>query len=966
MPEPESGKGRQPRQGNIGLSFSGGGFRATAFSLGTMTLLQNLGLLAKAKVMSSVSGGSLALAAYLCAKAGSDAKQEGDFRFDDYYYQPLMDFLEGERLAESFLDIHSLLKGEKLILKAADETDAFLRERLNNSDGFSNEAALLGNKRIAGMLANDKLSPDFIFFNATNIRSLDLFRFGIQRATKGKDSPHSPPPVFVLNRYFLRHDHESIEGINLYHHAQKIRLADCVAASFGFPGGFEPLLFPDDFFRPSDRPFDAVEQQPGQAHEAVEARKHFRGDLICDYKQYLAFLDGGLYDNLGLASVEDVRRFLNESPSNLLEQKEVQKEERKQAVRYVIATDVDQIPTQFTAYTDPEADRQAQSDSPQPKPASNKPCRMRLMATTLFTTLRQNPLIKTVLLAILTAIVTVALYNNPLKDLLAGLSGHAQPSALNNDFLSLALRGLQLLGVFLLALFVVLLGLLAVLLLWIPLTTVLLMTGLWLGLDFGMRRSGQTPRRLLGLSSTFAAEKSLLNSWWHVAWGSLKQFQRDPQPLLEAISSRRIGQLMPAFSGYLKRTRSLTYGYLQQAYKRQDYGNDCHLIRNMIFELTPGREIDPDYAANLITLPISDYRHEERLNPVSPIARKMSRARAVCTLLEALKDPLHGTSPQDRSMRLLLMQDLNLGAGERWTSLAFEFEGADAPGVDLGERDGPLLLRLLTAKDGQLLPQAHQILKDLNLQEANQIWRWLCDNLACFEERSVGESEDQLDPPSRLSQEIVSIVTKIRQAFKEQIGDNEQLIKCCSVSLEESTSSYSWIPLLCEMATNVPTTLWLKGSCWYLPNVYDSHLRICRNGQWSITKPEDDPERQAIDLSALGPAPAAAVCTVAGYVSTCFNLLEFFYSWLGDCPQAKESLRQRLEQESFAFTTSEQVRELEDLPYALRRDVWRQLKEAEMNGVLPAALSPKLALLEAPLNRRNGLPDSYWAGRDED
>ena len=57
-------------RGYIGLSFSGGGYRPTAFSLGTMALLQDLGLLGKARVMSSVSGGSLALAAYLCANAG--------------------------------------------------------------------------------------------------------------------------------------------------------------------------------------------------------------------------------------------------------------------------------------------------------------------------------------------------------------------------------------------------------------------------------------------------------------------------------------------------------------------------------------------------------------------------------------------------------------------------------------------------------------------------------------------------------------------------------------------------------------------------------------------------------------------------------------------------------------------------------------------------------------------------------
>ena len=148
MSDTRRSKSWQPGGGLIGLSFSGGGFRATAFSLGTMTLLQDLGLLAKAKVMSSVSGGSLALAAYLCAKAGSDVKVESDFRFDDHFYQPLMDFLEGERLAQAFLNLGPLLDGEKLILKAADATDSFLKELLKGENDSGVEQALLGNEKI--------------------------------------------------------------------------------------------------------------------------------------------------------------------------------------------------------------------------------------------------------------------------------------------------------------------------------------------------------------------------------------------------------------------------------------------------------------------------------------------------------------------------------------------------------------------------------------------------------------------------------------------------------------------------------------------------------------------------------------------------------------------------------------------------------------------------------------------------
>lgn len=939
MSETRRSKGGQPDSGLIGLSFSGGGFRATAFSLGTMTLLQDLGLLAKAKVMSSVSGGSLALAAYLCAKAGSDASVESDFRFEDHFYQPLMDFLEDERLAQACLNLGPLLEGEKLILKAADATDSFLKELLKGGNDSGAGEALLGNEKITDMLANENLSPDFIFFNATNITSLDLFRFGIQRATGEAESVHSLRPIFVLNRYFLKHNRDSAEGKILYQYAQKLRLADCVAASFGFPGGFEPLLFPDDFFRPN-RTARAAAQAEGSSDKKAaleEAKTHFRGDLICDHKQYLAFLDGGLYDNLGLASVEDIRHYLSKSNDRF--------RPHKQALHYVIATDVDQIPTQFSTYADPEEDRLLQQEPSQNRTVNSAPSWNRLMSWP-GNFMRRNPIIILFILSLISAVLTAYLPNlaadfhlrdhfNPWKD--PATAWIPQPLVL-----------------------VIVSAVLAIVL-WFSL--VLCLLWLWLGLM--MRRQNKTPRNLLGLSDTFAAKPSLLESWWQVAWETIKQLWRDPQPVWQSITSRRIGQLLPAFNGYLKRTRSLTYGYLQQAYRGQNQGSDCHLIRNMIFELTPGQEADPDYAAKLITLPIRDYRHEERLDPVFPIVRKITRARIVSAFVQILQDQHsnHGDHPETAR---LSVHNLDLGTGGSWTRLQIETETSAFVRQEPETRDVPLILSLLTTEEGHLLPEALQIIDELNLGEADQIWRWLCNNLACFEDE--GDSGDLPAHPRGMSIPISGIVAKIRRVFDAQIRENQQLRERCLVSLEESTSSYSWIPLICEMATNVPTTLWLKGSCWYTPNQYDNHQRISRNGQWSTTKPKEATDPQALDLSALGAAPATAICTVAGYVSTCFNLLEYFYAWLGDCQPAQERLLEHLKQEPFPFSTSEKLRELQALPYSLRHQAWQRLQEeAEQRpSTLPPTLRSHLALLEGPLSQRHGVPDSDWAGRDEE
>ena len=44
----------------LGLALSGGGFRATAFHLGVLKRLRELGILGKVSVVSTVSGGSIA------------------------------------------------------------------------------------------------------------------------------------------------------------------------------------------------------------------------------------------------------------------------------------------------------------------------------------------------------------------------------------------------------------------------------------------------------------------------------------------------------------------------------------------------------------------------------------------------------------------------------------------------------------------------------------------------------------------------------------------------------------------------------------------------------------------------------------------------------------------------------------------------------------------------------------------
>ena len=61
---------------NIGLSLSGGGYRASGFHLGLLTYLHKIGLLPQVTMISTVSGGTFTGAKYaLSLVEGQDFKQ---------------------------------------------------------------------------------------------------------------------------------------------------------------------------------------------------------------------------------------------------------------------------------------------------------------------------------------------------------------------------------------------------------------------------------------------------------------------------------------------------------------------------------------------------------------------------------------------------------------------------------------------------------------------------------------------------------------------------------------------------------------------------------------------------------------------------------------------------------------------------------------------------------------------------
>lgn len=215
--------------GPIAICLSGGGFRAAGFHLGALALLHDVDLLDQVGMVSMVSGGALVGGAWLHARARGD-----DF---DAFYLRFSQRLRDERLMGAAV----------AAARAGDDDRGFslIRAMADVYDRTIFEGATFGDLR------GGPKSPSEVLFNATEFDDGGCFRFllsSLEDAPSGCEA--LPVPEAVRDR---------------------LRLADVVAASACFPGGFEPLVFPDDF---------------GVSPDQVSGR--------------VALMDGGIYDNQGI------------------------------------------------------------------------------------------------------------------------------------------------------------------------------------------------------------------------------------------------------------------------------------------------------------------------------------------------------------------------------------------------------------------------------------------------------------------------------------------------------------------------------------------------------------------------------------------------------------------------------------------------------------------------------------------
>ncbi len=238
---------------NIGLSFSGGGYRAATFDLGALSFLNSIRLedgstlLDCVSVLSSVSGGTIPAMKYMLAQVHKQAV--GDM------VEELFDFLCNEDLVTRALREMSTQKANP---------DASL---IKIMAGIY-DSCLFDNAKMSDIIDSiDRLHVKDYTALATDFDNSLPFRFRITSGfqTTGERLTYG---VFGNNKHNI--------GRSVVEH---ITPGEALACSSCFPSGFEPMVFPDDF--------------------KVSQRK----DIASTITTRFGIMDGGISDNQGIESV---------------------------------------------------------------------------------------------------------------------------------------------------------------------------------------------------------------------------------------------------------------------------------------------------------------------------------------------------------------------------------------------------------------------------------------------------------------------------------------------------------------------------------------------------------------------------------------------------------------------------------------------------------------------------------------
>ncbi|GLR15505.1 patatin-like phospholipase family protein [Portibacter lacus] len=228
---------------SIALCMSGGGYRAASFHLGAMSYLNRVDLLENVKAISTVSGGTITGVVYALFK---ERGETFDQIYDRLIYQLRNRDLIKEGIAKLKLDgeWQNKTKRRNLINAFSEIYDEHFTEGATFSE-FTEDG---------------KSHLKLVVFNATEFNHGINFRFQ-NRGALGNNYVKVP---------------KAIQG--------EIKLADIIAASSCFPGGFEPIGFPGDFL-----------------HAASNGLEELKSEK---YLEDVGLMDGGIYDNQGIDAIQ--------------------------------------------------------------------------------------------------------------------------------------------------------------------------------------------------------------------------------------------------------------------------------------------------------------------------------------------------------------------------------------------------------------------------------------------------------------------------------------------------------------------------------------------------------------------------------------------------------------------------------------------------------------------------------------
>ena len=274
---------------NIALAFSGGGFRAAAFSLGTLSYLEHLKLngvpsTRNIRFISSASGGTITNLLYTSAIHRGECFTA--------FYAGAKDKLTGDALLKKVL---SLLNDNA----AWNGQDSEKRQNLINAFARVYDTELFDGETMAVYANKNHVKKFEVCCNATEFYRGLNFRFQTD-GTRRRDQ-------LVGNRY-LSFDVERLDTL------QKVKLADILAASSCFPMGFEPLTFPEDFtYADFKGSLTSAELRDAVCYENYNEIKRHLSDTPPSgietnptqpsFIKSFGLMDGGITDNQALNSL---------------------------------------------------------------------------------------------------------------------------------------------------------------------------------------------------------------------------------------------------------------------------------------------------------------------------------------------------------------------------------------------------------------------------------------------------------------------------------------------------------------------------------------------------------------------------------------------------------------------------------------------------------------------------------------